>query len=251
MKHVDVEVKDSVAVISLGRGKVNALNEQVVEELQNHFQVIREDDAIGSVVLTGKGTKFFSFGFDIPEFLGYSKGSFTRYLTKFTKLCADIFLFPKPVVAALNGHTIAGGCMLATACDSRIMVGGKAKISLNEVTFGSSVFAGSVEILRYCVGSAAAQEILYSGRMYSAEEALAIRLVDRVSGLDDLAEEARGVAQGFCAKDRFAFASIKRLLRGPVYNEMIQREESSIREFVEIWYSESTWKNLQGIKIAS
>ena len=189
MKHVDVEVKDGVAVISLCRGKVNALNEQVVEELQKQFWEVREDAAVGAVVLTGKGGKFFSFGFDIPEFLGYSKETFTRYLTKFSKLCSDIFLFPKPVVAALNGHTIAGGCMLAIACDHRIMAGGRARISLNEVTFGSSVFAGSVEILRYCVGSAAAQQVLYSGRMYSAEDAMKIGLVDRVGSPEEVAGE--------------------------------------------------------------
>ena len=251
MKHVDVEVKDSIATISLCRGKVNALNEQVVEELQDLFRDARDDDAIGAVILTGKGNKFFSFGFDIPEFISYSKESFTRYLMKFTKLFADIFVFPKPVIAALNGHTIAGGCMLAIACDYRIMAGGRAKISLNEMTFGSSVFAGSVEVLRYCVGSAAAQEILYSGRMYSAEDALKIGLIDRVSSAEDLAGEAREVAGGFAAKDRAAFGSIKRLLRVSVFEEMIRREEASVHEFIEIWYSESTWKNLQEIKIAS
>jgi len=250
MSNVDVDLKDSVAVISMSRGKVNALSEQMVEELRDRFLEVRENGSVGSVVLTGRG-RFFSFGFDIPEFLSYSKESFVRYLTKFTKLCADIFTFPKPVIAALNGHTIAGGCMLATACDYRIMVDGKARISLNEISFGSSVFAGSVEILRYCVGSSAAQEILYSGRMYSAEEALKIGLIDRVASLDDLSAEIAGVAGDYAARDRAAFASIKGLLRGPVCIEMAQREEASIREFVDIWYSENTWKNLQSIKISS
>lgn len=250
MNGVEVELKDSVAIISLCRGKVNALNEKMVEELQDRFKEIREDEAIGCVVLTGTG-KFFSFGFDIPEFLSYPKESFVRYLLKFTKLCADVFLFPKPVIAALNGHTVAGGCMLATACDYRVVVDGKARIALNEIGFGSSVFAGSVEILRYCVGSAAAQEFLYSGRMYSPQEALKIGLVDRVSAPDDFSSEVSAVSEEYAAKDRAAFASIKGLLRGPVCTEMARREEASIREFVDIWYSESTWKKVQLIKIAS
>ena len=104
-----------------------------------------------SVILTGTG-RFFSFGFDIPEFLSYSKGEFEGYLDAFTDFYRYLFRFPKPVVAALNGHTVAGGCMMAIACDHRLMVDGKAKIALNEIGFGSSVFAGSTAILVYCIG---------------------------------------------------------------------------------------------------
>jgi 3,2-trans-enoyl-CoA isomerase len=71
---------------------------------------------IAAVILTGSG-KFFSFGFDIPEFLAITKEEFTEYLANFTDLYTYLFLYSKPVIAALNGHTMAGGCMLALACD--------------------------------------------------------------------------------------------------------------------------------------
>ncbi|MGD9037280.1 MAG: enoyl-CoA hydratase/isomerase family protein, partial [Syntrophobacterales bacterium] len=129
---------DGIAIVSLQRGKVNALNEPMVEKLQNSLQELEKDENITSVILTGSG-KFFSFGFDVPEFLNYSKSDFIRFLEKFTNFYTYLFLFPKPIVAALNGHTIAGGCMLATACDFRLMVTGKARISLNEITFGAPV----------------------------------------------------------------------------------------------------------------
>lgn len=250
MSFMHVSKDGEIATATLSRGKVNALNEPMVEELTKSFEDLAIDNAVKSIIFTGTG-KFFSFGFDVPEFLSYPKDDFVRYLEKFTKLYTDVFLFPKPVVAALNGHTIAGGCMLATACDFRLMVTGKARISLNEITFGAPVPAGSVEMLRYCVGSRHAQSILYSGAMYSAEQAFELGLVDQVSSEDALAEDARKVAQELAQKDSSAFRSIKDLLRKPVAEQMIKREKDAILEFVDIWYSEQTWENLKAIEIYS
>ncbi|MFB0565288.1 MAG: enoyl-CoA hydratase/isomerase family protein [Candidatus Aminicenantaceae bacterium] len=154
-------------------------------------------------------------------------------------------------VNALNGHTIAGGCMLALACDYRIMVSEKAKISLNEISFGSSLFAGSVEMLKYCVGQKNAQSILYSGAMYTADEASQLGLIDKISDKENLIEDARKAARDFAKKENMAFRSIKRLLRNTVAERMVKREKTSIREFVDIWYSKKTWKNLKDIKIYS
>jgi len=250
MDFVSVSMKDGIATVTLNRGKVNALNEPLIEQLNGCFADIETDRSVRSVILTGQG-KFFSFGFDIPEFLSYPKESFTRYLKKFTGLYTSLFLFSKPIVAALNGHTIAGGCMLALTCDTRIMVSEKAKISLNEINFGSSVFAGSVEMLKFCVGSKNAETILYSGAMYSAEEAIRLGLIDRISSPEDLMDGARKAALDLAGKDGSAFKSLKGLLRKPVAEEMVNREKDSIREFVDIWYSEKTRRNLEEIKIHS
>jgi 3,2-trans-enoyl-CoA isomerase len=250
MNFISVSMKDGIATVTLSRGKVNALNEPLIEQLNICFADIETDRSVRSVILTGQG-KFFSFGFDIPEFLSYPKESFTRYLKKFTDLYTSLFLFSKPIVAALNGHTIAGGCMLALACDTRTMVSEKAKISLNEINFGSSVFAGSVEMLKFCVGSKNAETILYSGAMYSAEEAIRLGLIDRISSPEDLMDDARKAALDLAGKDGSSFKSLKGLLRKPVAEEMVNREKDSIREFVDIWYSEKTRRNLEEIKIYS
>jgi 3,2-trans-enoyl-CoA isomerase len=160
-----------------------------------------------------------------------------------------MFLYPKPIVAALNGHTIAAGCMLALACDRRVMVTGNAKISLNEVSFGSSIFVGSTEILRFWVGSKNATEILYSGAMYSAEEAQGLFLIEDVASEQDVISVAAKAASELGAKNSPAFASIKRLLWKRAVENARRREVESIGEFVEIWYSKATWANLGKIKI--
>ena len=250
MEFVRFAIDEGIARVSLSRGKVNAINEQVAEELTDCFKQLADDPEVKAVILTGEG-RFFTFGFDIPEFLGYSKDLFIRYLTKFTDLYTYLFLYPKPVIAALNGHTIAGGCMLAISCDYRIMVPGKAKITLNEINFGSSLFAGSVEIMKLLLGQKNAEAALYGGTMYSPEEALQLGLIDQISPEADLEAEAMKKAQEYASKDGTAFKSIKNLLRKPVAEEMIKREKDSILEFVDIWYSENTWKNLQEKTIRS
>ena len=248
MSFTSLRRAQNVAVLTLERGKVNALNEPFVDELTKAFEGLEHDEGVKAAVLTGRGP-FFSFGFDIPEFLGYAKDDFSRFLGKFTQLYLKMFLFPKPLLAALNGHAVAGGCMLALTCDERFMVPGKAKISLNEIRFGSTVFAGSVEMLRFCCGQKNAQAVLFSGDMFTAEEAALRGLIDRVVPEDRLLEESIMRAAELGDRSAPAFRSMKRLLRRPVAEAMAEREEQSLREFVEIWYSDQTRAFLRGITI--
>lgn len=250
MDFVHVTSDKAVATVTLERGKVHALNDQVVEELHSAVERLAAEDDIRAVILTGTG-KFFSFGFDIPGFYKATPEEFTRFVTAFNGLYRYLFMYPKPVVAALNGHTIAGGCMLATACDYRIMVSGKAKISLNEITFGSTVFAGSVDLLKYCVGNRNAESILIGGGMYSAEEACEIGLVDLVVSEDNLISEAIRIAGEMAQREPEAYRSIKNLLRKDIEKRMQATEPESIREFIDIWYADRTREYLKKITIHS
>lgn len=247
MSFVEVQLDGGIATVVVTRGRVNALNPDVVDALSRTFRTLQSDTAASAVVLTGRG-RFFSFGFDIPEFLSYTREEFTNYVTGFTALYRNLFLYPKPLVAALNGHAIAGGCMIALACDSAIMVRGSAKISLNEIAFGSTIFAGSTEMLQFRAGSRAS-EVLYSGAMYSPVEAQQIGLVAEVVAPEALLGRAREIAGELASRRPAAFASIKSLLRKPIADAMAGREAASIDEFVDIWYSEPTWTNLRNITI--
>jgi 3,2-trans-enoyl-CoA isomerase len=248
MSYVNVSIGDTSATVTMNRGKVNALNEDMVDELRGVFNDLKANPDARAVILTGNG-KFFSFGFDVPELYDYSPEDFTRYLQKFTGLYTDIFVFPKPVIAAINGHAVAGGCMLATACDVRLMVGGKAKISLNEITFGSAVFAGSVEMLRYIVGSRNAEKILLGGKMLHADEAHSLKLVDHVVHESGLLTSAASKAGEMASFNPRAFAAIKALLRHPIAADMKSGEAQSIADFVDIWYSPETRESLKTVQI--
>lgn len=248
MDFVDVFREEPLGIVTLHRGKVNALNEAVVAQLGEGLEGLADDPQVAAVILSGRGS-FFSFGFDVPGFMQHPRTAFGEFVRSFTRLYLYLFTFPKPVVAALNGHAIAGGCMLATACDYRLMATGKAKIALNEIAFGATVPAGSVEMLKACVGQRNAGTILYSGAMLSAEEALELGLVDEVASTEELPAAAKNVALDLAEKDGVAFKSMKRLLRGPVAQTIRATEEDSIAEFLDIWYSESTRRQRKKIEI--
>jgi len=248
MSYVDLKESDVLATITLRRAPVNALNEQVLDELKAAFHGVAHDESIKAVVLTGEGS-FFSFGFDVPGFMSLPKDDFQSYVSKFSNLTKHIFTFPKPTIAAINGHAVAGGCVLALACDYRITKSEKAKIALNEMTFGSTVFSSVTEILKYAVGSREGEKILYSGKMYSAQDALSVGLVDKVSGEKEFLSDVTQVAQKFAEKDIRAFSSIKKILKQDTLNSINMNEEESILEFVDIWYSDSTREQLAKIEI--
>lgn len=251
MTFVKSSIHEGVAEVRLERLKVNALNAAVIDELAGCFDRLAGDPDVRGIVLTGTGS-FFSFGFDIPELMDESKASFALFLERFTAMYRGIFAHPKPIVAAINGHAVAGGCMLATACGARIMVRDKAKIGLNEIGFGSSLFAGSLALLRFCVGDRRAQDIAYGGALYTAEQAVALGLVDAVvADAAALATEARRRLADLTARPPAAFRSIKLLLRRPVLEEIGRTEAASIRDFVDIWYSDETRLALAKITIRS
>ena len=120
---------------------------------------------------------------------------------------------------------------------------------MNEVTFGSSVFAGSAEMLVEIVGRRNAEAILYTGTMYDADQAQGLGLVDDVATADQLMRVAADKARALAGHDSAAFRGLKSLTRGPVAASMRRREPDSIREFVEIWYSEATRAKLEEIEI--
>ncbi len=248
MSLTEITRQDAVTTLTLTRGKVHPLNEASVDHLIERFGELRDDTETKAVVLTGAGS-FFSFGLDVPELYGYSPEDFARFLTKFTSLYLSLFEFPKPLVAAINGHAVAGGFMLSTPCDYRVMASGKAKISLNEITFGSTLFSGALDILKCVVGHRNAETIAFSGAMHSAEEARDFGLVDIVTEPDLVLVGAQKHAYEMSQRDAVAFADIKRLLRAPIIARIKRDEAGSIKRFVEIWYSDSTREQIKGIVI--
>jgi 3,2-trans-enoyl-CoA isomerase len=248
MNPVQVSKENGITTITMSRGKVNAINETFVDELGAVFNALAADTDTKAVILTGAG-KFFSFGFDIPELFNYSRNDFIRYLRKFSALYTQMFLFPKPVIAAINGHATAGGCILALTCDFRIMVTGKARIALNELNIGVAIVAGCVAMLKTSVGERNAEKVLLTGAMYTAEEAKCIGLVDGFTSEETLMAEAKRITDEFSQKNPDAFKTMKGLLRRPAAECFVRSEEGSILDFIEIWYSEPTQKVLKGVVI--
>ncbi len=189
-----VEKKESVAVVTINRPRVlNALNRRTLEELASALEGIREDAEIRAVILTGAGEKAFVAGADISELErldSLSAQATARFGQRVTRLIESL---GKPVIAAVNGFALGGGCELAMACTLRI-ASDKAKFGQPEVKLGLIPGYGGTQRLARLVGCGRALELVLTGNPISAEEALRIGLVNRVVPADVLVEEARKIA---------------------------------------------------------
>ena len=185
-----VEVHEAVAVVTVNRpDKLNALNDRTVEELDAAFAALAADDAVRGVILTGAGEKAFVAGADIGELSAQSPVAGQQRSLRGQKVLERIEGLGKPVVAAINGFALGGGCELALACHVRV-ASEQARLGTPEVKLGIMCGYGGSQRLPRLVGKGRALEMLLTGEMVDAAEALRIGLVNRVVPKDKLLEEA-------------------------------------------------------------
>ncbi len=203
---MDVERADGVTVVRMDHPPVNAMDLELVDTA---VAAIRDID--GPIVLTGAG-RCFSAGVDLRAIVDGGTSYIDRFLTSATAAFFAVFDHPAPVVAAINGHAIAGGCVLAMASDIRYMSGGT--IGLSELVVGVPFPVGALEICRYAMGPSAAKAVLQAESI-DGDSALTRGWIDEVVSPDDLLPRAIETA---CAMGQYApaaFAAMKEQLHGP------------------------------------
>jgi 3-hydroxypropionyl-coenzyme A dehydratase len=187
MKHIllDLQAKDEgVAIIKINRPEVlNALNRETVSELSTAIDIVGADDKIKVLIITGTGERSFCAGADIRYVVNIDPIEAEKYATFIHNLLNKIENLEKPVIAVVNGYALGGGCELALACDIRI-ASSNAKIGQTEVTVGIPPGWGGTQRLLRIVGPAKTKELIYTGKMITAEEAERIGLVNRVISLN-------------------------------------------------------------------
>ena len=167
---IDIKTIDGIAVLTLAHGKANALDIEFCEAIAARFTELRQSEA-KAVVLTGQGT-IFSAGVDLVRLSEGGADYICKFLPVLHKLYDAVFFHPKPVVAAINGHAIAGGCVLAACADRRIMANGSGRIGVTEILVGVPFPALAFEIVRFAVPRRYLPEFTLSGATYAADEAL-------------------------------------------------------------------------------
>lgn len=205
------ETKGDVAVLRLEHGKVNTLDIELFEAFERELDKL-ESSACRAVVLTGSG-KTFSAGVDLFRVLNGGHEYLQKFLPLLSSGLKKLFLYPKPVIAAVNGHALAGGCILTCACDYRIMAQGAATIGTTELRVGVPFPATALEIVRFAVAPEFVQEIVYSGKAYSVQEALHRRIVDEVCEPEVLLNRACEMARIYGEIPGESFTIAKRQLR--------------------------------------
>lgn len=207
-KNLLFENQDGVGVLTMNRpAALNALNAETVGELAEFFCAAAKDSGIKVIVLTG-AEKAFVAGADIKEMLPMSAAEGQAWCTMAQAVFNMIETLPQPVIAAVNGFALGGGCELAMACDIRI-ASEKAKFGQPEVTLGIIPgFAGTQRLPRL-VGKGVAKELIYTGDMIDAQEALRIGLVNKVVAPDELLPVAKAMAQKIMSRGMFAVQTAK------------------------------------------
>ncbi len=204
---VRVEVEDGVATIRLDRPKMNALNVQVQEEIRSAAAECVDREDVKAVVVYG-GEKVFAAGADVKEMADMSYTDMVRRSGALQSSFTAVARIPKPVVAAVTGYALGGGCELALCADIRIAAD-SAVLGQPEILLGIIPGAGGTQRLTRLVGPSKAKDLIFTGRFVKAEEALAIGLVDRVVPADQVYAEAVAWAKQFTAGASYAIRAAK------------------------------------------
>jgi len=233
---IKLEHRESITILSFDHGKVNTIDAELFTEFIKQLQNLEKSEC-KAVVLTGTGSSF-SAGVDLFRLLKDGNPYIESFVPLLTNGLLKLFTFPKPVVAAVNGHAIAGGCIVACACDYRLMAEGNGKIGAPEMLVGVPFPTLPLEILRYVIPKQHFQEIVYTGRLCSPKEAIPAGLIDDVVESENLLEQAITVAERFAAIPIQSFQSTKRLMRQPVIDRFKKYRRIFDDEVMEIWKSE-------------
>ena len=229
-----MSVPDDICLIRLESSNANAIDEKLLLELDRHLDLALDKDS-SAIVLTGYD-KFFSAGLNLKE-LPEDKGAMMAFVQSFGKTYRRLLEFPRPVVAAVNGHAIAGGCVLACTADVRIAADGDYKLGVSEVSLGIVFPATAFEIMRHTVEPSWTTEVLLAGRLLTPAEAKKAGILHEVVPPDRLLETAMAEAARLGRQPRLAFEHSKLELRAPL-RERIERTSVECRRlFIESWFS--------------
>jgi enoyl-CoA hydratase len=238
---IDVERRGPVAIVRLDHGKVQALDDIVLNELVARLDAVETSDA-RAVVLTATG-RVFSAGVDLQKVLDGGAEYLARLIPALASAFGRLFAFPRPVVAAINGPAVAGGCILACACDRRILVAG-GRSGASELLVGVPFPVAALEILRWACGDRT-EEVVLTGRLYESDDAVSVGLAHEIVAPDDLLDRAMAVATDLAAVAPGAFRLAKAQLRRPAVERIAADAPVVDPEVLALWTSADTLASIR------
>ena len=226
---IEREEHEGVTVLRLAHGKANALDLELCGAITTAFEEAGAGDS--AVVLTGTGN-IFSAGVDLVRLVKEGESYVRTFLPTLARAIGAVISSDRPVVAAINGHAIAGGCILAAACDLRIMADGKGRIGVPELLVGVPFPSLAIDVLRNSLPVNRQREVMLTGQTWTARDAMDRGLIDRVSSSDKVLEDAIATAREMGAIAPKAFSMAKDALLRPV-RDLLRLPESN--EIMEQW----------------
>lgn len=236
MAFVRRDHEEELLIITMNRPKANALNAGLVQSLRESFAIARGEAGIRAVVLTSGCPGFFSVGLDLKEVDGYDRDTIRAFWIEFSSLYQQIHELPKPVVAALPGHTVAGGLILALACDFRFMAAGDFALAISGINMGLSLGEQVYAMTVQAVGHAHARDLFLTGETITPERAETIGLVRELTPESALLDTARDFASELAGKSGRAYAEIKAMAREAAGYD--RAPEPDADQFLDRWFSD-------------
>jgi enoyl-CoA hydratase len=221
-----LEDVQGVTVVRMAHGKVNALDLEMCQAIASTFHELAAGPP-GGIVLTGEGSAF-SAGVDLWRIVEGGADYVAAFIPALVDAFTSVLTCPRPVVAAVNGHAIAGGCVLTSCCDHRLMTTGRGGIGIPELIVGVPFPAAAFGIMDYAVGPQRARQMAVSGKVYSAQEALELGVVDELTEPETLVTYAISHAARLATTipaDTFALTKrhVQRLTPAPDYDAEVTR----------------------------
>ena len=236
--------QNEIAVIQLYRPPANAIDIELCRALEKAVKAEFDSDS-KAIILTGHGS-IFSAGVDLVQLLDGGTDYIREFLINLEQLLETLFFCPKPVVSAINGHAIAGGCVIACCGDHRLMSQGKGRIGVPELRVGVPFPVIIMELMRAKVGCAAFEEIVLGGATFKADMAKQKGLIDEVVDEEELMEQAMRCAQSLGDIRPEVFSFSKRQARQPVREATDARNKLHRDDVNSIWESEQTQQAIRG-----
>lgn len=236
MKTIKVTKKDNYTIIQLNRGKVNAINHEMVKELRSSIVDIANDDTTGGLILTGI-PNFFTAGLDVIELYSYDKEQITIFFEDFAGLFIDLVSFEKPLISAITGYSPAGGCVMAIACDYRVMAKGeKFTIGLNEVAVNIQISKNLIDAYAFWIGPGLAHKYILDGKLLKVKEAMEVGLIDEVVPLEEVLPRAEKQMRKYLSYHNGIFKKTKQKLREDWLNKLEKDPKKDLKEAAHMWW---------------
>lgn len=213
MKRLTLEKREGIGAISLDDGKANAIQEELLAQLDVALETCERDPDLHAVVIAGRDG-FFSAGLDLKLMPSLGEAELRATLQHLCETTCRLFTFPKPVVVAITGHAVAGGAVLALCADVRVAAEGTYRIGLSEVAIGVPLPSFILNVAREVIPAAAMTPVCLHGTLVGPEEALRSGVVQEVGPLGEVRERAAAQARRLGQLKQAAYLSTKRRIRG-------------------------------------
>ncbi len=215
MGYITIEKHGKVALMTMNYKKENRFNPEVIDEMMGQLDEIEADDSLGAIVVTGGDPKFFSNGLDLEWMMANfnNKDVILGYLKKINDMFKRWCLYPKPTVAALNGHTFAAGLFMASYMDFRFMREDRGWICMPEMDINIPLLPGMIATCQAVMTNAGFRELYYTGKRMNATEAMKINFVDETYSMDELVPKSIEFAAELAKKKTATYAEMKRRIR--------------------------------------